>query len=536
MNASALTRHLLIKDLRYQRGWLALFWLFALALPFIPHPQRAEFDHKITIATTGFLLLGVFVLVRLIHLDAPGRNFRFLATKPVSWRTLPGSKMIFAFACLLVPVWIAKLGVIGLAGIRVNRVDVASLLLENSVQVGAIIAAVALFAIFIRSTAGVFAAMCASAVLVFFGEAFFTERARDVQFMPEPVDVTLSDSRRLVFCLGVIVTAGLVTLFRYRQKALLKPLCALAAGLAVSLAGANYWPYNLSTLFPDKPQGAAELSAAMRDQIKLTLTGKAGQSETNGGSGNGGKSVAIEHQFKLVGVDPPYFAVLVDYHAEAALKSGQVIRSKYGHTGTTGGMSEAFLQRMAGFTPQPQDLRPDVFEVFNYQPNQHENQDLSGAIIKGLLTVEIRKAIILKTLKLENGAALDVPRMHYVIRNVGVRNNAMAFQLITSSTPALLRGDYAGGENVPEWLVFNRAKGECLAHGGGMWNTQKGFFLDYKMEEMNPQPEVTGDYSKDRNKSLSEDWVDAAEISFFGSEPCGKISFPYEVKNVDLQY
>jgi hypothetical protein len=33
MNRSALILHLLLKDLRFQRGWLALLWLLALLLP-----------------------------------------------------------------------------------------------------------------------------------------------------------------------------------------------------------------------------------------------------------------------------------------------------------------------------------------------------------------------------------------------------------------------------------------------------------------------------------------------------------------------
>ncbi len=35
---------------------------------------------------------------------------------------------------------------------------------------------------------------------------------------------------------------------------------------------------------------------------------------------------------------------------------------------------------------------------------------------------------------------------------------------------------------------------------------------------------------------LPVDWADDAEISFFDAQPCGRVSFPYEARNVNLEH
>ncbi len=74
----------------------------------------------------------------------------------------------------------------------------------------------------------------------------------------------------------------------------------------------------------------------MRDRVKLTLTGVEGQNGNNlsGGSWNKVRFMNYNHEMSLMGVEPPYFAVLVDYHADATLKSGRVIHSEFNDIGS----------------------------------------------------------------------------------------------------------------------------------------------------------------------------------------------------------
>jgi hypothetical protein len=41
--------------------------------------------------------------------------------------------------------------------------------------------------------------------------------------------------------------------------------------------------------------------------------------------------------------------------------------------------------------------------------------------------------------------------------------------------------------------------------------------------------------SAEPEKPIPADWGDEAQILFFNTESCGRITFPYEFKNVDLR-
>ena len=147
----------------------------------------------------------------------------------------------------------------------------------------------------------------------------------------------------------------------------------------------------------------------MRGQIKLTLKGVQGAGRNNMAdtTWNGTRLMNLTHEFFLEGVQPPYFAVLVDYHAEATLKSGRVIRSAYGGVGEHGiaeGMSRVFEKEMLGFTRALEaESHEETFQIFNYQPDQYPNEDLNGARIKGVITLEIRRGIVSENGAVESG-------------------------------------------------------------------------------------------------------------------------------------
>ena len=122
-----------------------------------------------------------------------------------------------------------------------------------------------------------------------------------------------------------------------------------------------------------------------------------------------------------------------------------------------------------------------------------------------------------------------------MIKNVSVQPKNLKFQLVTDSTVST-RGDYEGWNLSASLLVFNRAKGEYLGPGGGYSFYDGGTLYDTATQEMEPSREATnGDWRK-AEEPIPKDWADDAEISFFGSEPCGRISFPYEVKGVKRAY
>ena len=238
MNTAALTRHLLLKDLRYQRGWIVLLWLVASMLPraicFAEGLGRNESVYLITSLCGGRVWLIMLGLIRIIRIDAPGREFHFLATRPVPWRVLLAGKGLFIAMFLLLPVWLVKIAVVHVVKIPVNFLDVVLLLAQNAICVGAFFAVVILFSLFLRSMPAIFAAMIGAAVVVAYGAVFVRELSRHHGVLPGLANIALDDCRLLMCFLVIGLTACVVAFFRYRSKSTVGPLCILAAGLAAS--------------------------------------------------------------------------------------------------------------------------------------------------------------------------------------------------------------------------------------------------------------------------------------------------------------
>ena len=134
-------------------------------------------------------------------------------------------------------------------------------------------------------------------------------------------------------------------------------------------------------------------------------------------------------------------------------------------TGESGGISQEHCSgNWPVFRERVVNWSENEFEIFNYQPDKYRNEDLTGVSIKGVLTLEIRRAFILKTVPLKPEQTVDMPRRHYTIKNVDYTPDSIEFKLTANSAASTLRGDFPGSgdwENLT-WLVFNRAKGEWL--------------------------------------------------------------------------
>lgn len=548
MNAFPLTRHLLLKDLRHQRTWLALLWLVALLLPLMAPIVLANEDtgSAVIMLTAGGLFLLIFLaLARVIRLDPPGRGLHFLATRPVPRMPLLAGKALFIGPFLLVPFWIVKLGVIFMMKIPVNFTDVVLILTESTLCVGALIAVVALFSLFLRNLPVIFASLIGGAVLLMFGLTYFL-RASYAALDSGPVDYSLSSSKLLVFYLGIIVTVAAVALVRYRRKSIRKPAVVLVAGLALSGLALAYWPFDLSRSFSSRPQMAGELKSPLREQIKAALSG----TENPGGFGengvNGVRYFNVSHAVSLEGMQFPYYATMAGYHSEATLKSGRVIPAEY-EGGTfnmqmegemrRGGIFQELEERLAGLPPRQAGGRyPYSFEIFNYKPDDFQKEDLTGATLKGELTLEIRRVYVVKTMPFKSGATVNMPRQRYTVQGVEFKPGNAGCKMLTVGVSSMLRGDtkWPGMENF-SWLVFNRSKGECLSDGGGSGGSTDVFCTVSTLRHSLGRVAMGGDWKK-AQEPIPEDWADDAEIAFFSTEPCGSITVPYEIKNFDLKH
>lgn len=546
MNSPALILHLVVKDFRHQRLTLLLVWMLAAALPFIARHDAGmvmfSASPVMALGLGGLLLLLCFVLVRLIRLDAPGRDFHFLATRPIGWLALLVGKFIFIIVFLFTPVLVARWAGIPLLEIPMSGMDVFLYLVETAIYVSAALAVCTLFALFVRRIHTIFAALLATTILIVFCSVWLQGRAlRDGTALPW-VDPSLQSSRLLVFCVAICLTICLVAWLRYSRKSIVSPLSVLFVGLILSFVLKTSWPWHFGRLFPDATQRESGMPAAIRDQKALDFSPSENQSDTalTGSQFNGIRSMGLDRYVTLKGMQPPYFARIATYHAEATLKSGRVIHSAYedvsGHGGV-GGLSNNLKYDILGF-PAAKEERWDFyrFELFNYRPDEYRKEDLTGARIKGILSLEIRRAVVVKKMPFRTGASVDWYRTHYVLREAVVNPSSVDHRITSYTISSALRGDSRGFAPWKElkWVIYHHTEREHLRLGSEGSSGNEGVFSYQRNYQGSYRKDI---FSSDRKKAkerFSDDWIEGAEIAFIGSEPCGTICLPYEIQSVDL--
>ena len=292
MNRSALILHLLLKDLRFQRGWLALLWLLALLLPISAgyiSPGPVGTNSFIIGATGGFEFIYVVILLRIIQLDYPGRGTHFLATRPVDWFSILACKVLFAGAFLVVPNWIATLGTMYALGIQFNLLDQALFLIEVTISTAALFAVVAVPAFFLRKLTSVIMTIVGGAILIGIGSLVFADYVRRTSVTPPPNPTEFSEQLKncqwLMFHLGLAFTGAVVALFCYCKRPLRESFIALGSGVFLSLMLWLYWPINLSVIFSDQPPRVTDLTPALRDKIQFNIERLPGHPADVTGSG-----------------------------------------------------------------------------------------------------------------------------------------------------------------------------------------------------------------------------------------------------------
>lgn len=551
MNATSLTLHLLIKDLRHQRWWLALLWAFALALPFML-PSRLIAGHpELGLDRRGALVVGaLFVLIltafaQAVRLDAPGRRVHFLATRPVPYPALLAEKFLFAAVLLMVPLWLARLEVIWLMKIPVDALDVALLLLETTLFTGGLLAGVMLVSLFVRSLPAILASMGIGFMLVMAADSL-VESHWQLASRLWPFYTPLSRCCFLLFYIIIMATAGAAAIALYRRRPRRAAPVVVAAGILLAAAGWWFWPYDFSRLVPGDSRSFGPVPADLAMGIKLTLTGKEGEmnNRVQGLAIENGEHYSIlSHDLSMAGVEPPWFYRMVDYHAVATLKSGATIHSSYEDVhahGMVGGMGDAYLAKVAG-VQSTDEIKWDVgaLEIFNFFPGRYKQEDLADAHIEGVITLEIRKVVLLKIAPLKVGAFAYLPRRRFVLQNVNVTPGGVNCLILMTGVDCALRGDQRGVEGPFEFsaLVFNRARSEYLRPTSSGANSGSAYFYQSGIMEATLETivDANNNWSDYNNKPFPAHWADDAEIAFFTTEPCGLIDVPYELKSVNLR-
>jgi hypothetical protein len=522
MNTFALLRHLLLKDVHHQRLLLMLVWGYALLVPWTPGLYEFHNGNQYQI----YYLLPLYAVIligtlRLLQLDPPGRSVHFLITRPVRPSALLASKALFIVLFFFMPLLISKLETVNILQISFNFLDMVFFTIETLIFSGAFFAVVALPALFLRKmTSALFFLIFGTVVFGVFTIAYDQPQSRfsGAYYHPDP---QLGACQWLMFELGLGLTLLVVAFVRYRWKSPVGPVGLLGVGLLFSYILLFHWPARLDEFVSG--QMFATVPSPLRDKLHF-VPGSHSTNQVTWKDGTQIRSIALDAA--IYGLEAPYFAIQTGFHAEAP-EAGLSSSYDYGVAHADGnirpllpfGASESsFQEQIAGFKPDaPLPWDRYTFDIFDY--------------ILGSTSQDI----------VQPNVGINLPRRHYemeftrMFAQFGTYSHQgdprITVWMTAKSMPLVLRGDYT--EGALSWLVVNHNRNEYLvpnSRGLSLFPGSPVFYGHEKTLCTLLRPGQSDD-GRPPKELIPHDWLDTAEIEVFDSEPCGRITFPYEWKS-----
>ncbi len=551
MTASNLARIVFRKDVRALRYPLLLMLVVALVEGFfLLHPnQEGSMGATRVILSQflGFILIaGTFLLtLQLIFSDPTGREFRFLATRPVPGASVGLAKAWFLALFLFVPYWLAREFLIAHAGLVFTPLDHLLLLAETIVTFGGSLALIVLLGIFSRSSLAVFLTLV---VLILGGSILFAWwNHRPITSASLPPLPTLEHERLLqfqtFFAKAIFLAASLWAIkLRYCTRDFKTPLAVVVLGLVPSLI-AFHCPYNLAQPLDDHAILPRPLTLDQFERIQMTLVTPKGKDHSyslSGGSSNGTRYVILNQPVHLEGIATPCYVETVSYKATVTLRSGKTFSSNFSDSnahGGVGGLHPEFMANVAGVRPSSPLQEDVVLDLLTYLPADLTGEDLTGATVRGVITLNVRRAYLAGSLPLQMGASLGLYRRRYEVTQAGFAGDRVTVVLSDTQAPLALRGDLVNwtGKDDLRCLVVYRPLSEALretrSSGGGESSTFGVHVGHLERTYTSPPRDLAPGW-----QPLPADWASGAELIFIGSDSCGEITLPYEIENVDLHY
>src|ERR1700677_3276057 len=272
-------RHLILKEVRYQRARLLLIWLMVYLLPLTNFFQNEHFNELAATFKSGMIiLLGLLIVltwVSSILLDPTYGSDRFLTTRPLKWKLLLVSEILFVGLLLWIRVIIFRLAILWATHVQLSYQDQAFYIFESTLFFLAAAAPFVLTALFFRRLIAVILFIGGSVIVgyifgILWSVGCDTFNLNSVCLPPtvagapdgDPhLAVSLRISSFLVVCAILAVTMVPVAMLRYWKPALPVPLTVVFAGLFLCLAYDTYWPYALTQIASDQTPSPRELAS-----------------------------------------------------------------------------------------------------------------------------------------------------------------------------------------------------------------------------------------------------------------------------------
>ena len=534
--------HHVRKDLRHSRWLIAITWLAAaciLWLPATPVEKRAELMEWLPFIRYGSWLLLFLTIGRIVQLDAPLRDTAFLRSRPVSSGDWLSSKLLTCLI-LLLPMALLEAAMILPAGMRPESIDLLLIFFEEMLALGVVAAfAMALAARsasyrdFITAAMGIaFASFIVFAVYVNAAEWL----TRDTQPVWSHETEYLKLSRFLIT--QVIAVLGLLGgLFLCTRAQRLERISATIAGTALVAALAwFFWPLNFIKTFTRRE--AAAPRSEWPDQSKIAFAFAEGSFADNDNSrvswGFGGYNDVhyqrIRAFARMEGLDPKWFAYPNGYRSSLQSPVEPIANSS--NTAWAGLRADVILPTVGIPFPWKPPIGINDVEIGNFLTTDVEAAG-TNATLAGEVHIPLKRPAVLARMPLKAGASARIGKRRITITSVDIiRPDRIAYQVIEERPMTRFRGGWHGEPNRRiEMIAIHHERGEFLKSQSR--GTSGSSTTHYALTRMDHEENIWLESGRD-NQPIPPGWLDGAELIITGDEYGGTFTREFRLENLNL--
>jgi hypothetical protein len=536
--------HHIRKDLRHSRWLIALTWLAAagiLWLPATPVEKRVEVMQWLPLIRYGSWTLLFLTIGRIVQLDAPLRDTAFLRSRPVSSSEWLSSKLV-ASVILMLPIALLQVAMILFAGLRPESIDLLLILAEEVLVLGVI----ALIAMTIAARTKTYSDFIAAAIGIAFASFIvFAIYANTARWLNRDTKPTWSYDNEYLK-LSKLLIAHVITAFGllgsisicFRARSVERLPSFIAGTVVVAALAWFFWPMNFVKSLT-RPEAAAPRSE-WPDQSKIDFAFVEGRFDDNDKStvswGFGGYNdwyyQRISAFTRMEGLDPKWFAYPNGYASRLKSPSAEIAVSS---KAAFGFLTDELILPHVGIPDSWKRVNGATQVDIGEFPIKAIKAAGEDATLEGLVHIPLKRPVVLARIPLKAGARARIGHRRITITSVGVtRPDRISYQVIEERSMSRLRGGWYGEPyRRIEMIAINSERGEFLkSQGAGHSNLST---THYTLSRMDYEDTIWLDYSKpDQDRNIPPGWLDGAELIITGDEYGGTITRGFRFENLNL--
>ncbi len=534
--------HHVRKDLRHSRWLIALTWLVAagvLWLPTMPIENRSSSFEWLPFIRYGSWLLLFLTVGRIVQLDAPLRETAFLRSRPISSVDWLGSKLL-ASGIVLLPMAMIDAVMLPLAGLQPEFADLLIIFAEE-ILVLSVVAALAItlaarartYSQFIANMMSI--ALAALIVLIIFVNAkeWLTRGTKaEWSYNTEYLELSRLLITQLATTLSLL--AGLFLCIRERQPERLTAIIPATAFLAAFVW--FFWPINFVKTFtrPEAEAPRAEWPDQSKIEFEFAVGPFADNDESRVSWGFGGyDDVHYQHIkafTRMDGVGAGWFAHMNGYNSKLKSPSNEIARSS--QTGWAS-LDEELILPFVGIPDPSKRINGATGVNIGDFPTKAIEAAGKNATLEGVVHIPLKRPVVLARIPLKAGATARIGKRKITITNVEITSpDRISYQVIEERPMSNLRGGRHGEPHRRiQMLAINRDRGQFLQNqSGGTSNLSTPHYAIHRDEK----EQLMNRFGRREDQIFPPGWLDGAELIITGDEYGGTFTREFRFENLDL--